>query len=44
MSEWHAKRIVNGHEIFKAYTYKNVDAPRLKNYLDNLVDRLNKDL
>jgi|GEM_PF-3748883 len=39
-SEWHAKRIVDGHDIFKQQTYGGVDSQLLKNYLDNLVNKL----
>lgn len=42
MSEWHAKRLVNGHPIFQNYTYNYVNAPKLKNYLDRLVNKLKK--
>lgn len=41
-SAWHAKRIIDGHQLFKDYTYGKIESPALKAYLDGLVHRLEK--
>lgn len=39
-SIWHANRLVNGHNLFKKYTYKRIKAIQTKQYLDNLILKL----
>lgn len=36
-SEWHAKRIIEGHKTFQDYTYSTIPDSSLKLYLDGLV-------
>lgn len=41
-SEWHAKRIIEGHEVFKNLAYPTIGCQGLKNYLDKLVSDLSE--
>lgn len=41
-SVWHAQRLVKGHVLFQKCTYGQIKADKMKNYLDNLIKKLEK--